>query len=211
MKIWGWFARAWHDPVGSKVIAGVILAGLGATWLWAESGWSSSLTVIWASTLAIVRAPIAIPFGVAILTLATFAAIFIRLTIRERALRLQYTTLLAQADEVRAWYQRNVERKKALAAELAPMDEELRLLSAIGYKQQEVMSALADAYPEPMEVQQLATNLAMNFASAEKICEDIAAEGFLTISASGHHPMKATLTKAGRDYLVKLENFVVRF
>jgi hypothetical protein len=47
----------------------------------------------------------------------------------------------------------------------------------------------------------------MNFASAEKICEDIAAEGLFTIVTSEHHPVKAVLTKPGRDYLISLQQW----
>jgi hypothetical protein len=47
------FKKAWHDPVGSKVISGVIFAALTAVALWTWSGFSSNLTVILASTLSI--------------------------------------------------------------------------------------------------------------------------------------------------------------
>ena len=74
----GWLKAAWHDPVGSKVISTLIVAALGAVMLWAKSGFSSSLAVVWASTVAIwswLSDPMTLPIGVVLLTLITFAAV----------------------------------------------------------------------------------------------------------------------------------------
>jgi hypothetical protein len=56
-----------------------------------------------------------------------------------------------------------------------------------------------------MEVQALAQTVHVNFASAEKSCERIAAQGFLTVITGDHHPIKAVLTKSGRDYIVDID------
>ena len=73
------FKTAWHDPVGSKVISGLILAALTAVALWAKAGFSSNLTVIWANTVSIwawLTSATVIPIGVELLTLITFAALY---------------------------------------------------------------------------------------------------------------------------------------
>jgi hypothetical protein len=205
MKGWGLLAKAWHDSVGSKVIAGVILAVLGSIWLWAESGWSKSLTVVWASARALFALPTTISLGVALLTLAAFGAIFVWLVsqlLPLRAINMQLRSRLTAA--VRAVEELQAERR-AVATEWERHREDARLVLAIGLKEQAVMHVLAGIYPESIEVQQLATQLSMTFAVAEKICEDVAAEKFFTITASERLPMRVVLTKLGRDYLIDLE------
>jgi hypothetical protein len=73
-----WLIKAWHDPVGSKVISTLIVAAMGAAVLWAKSGFSSSLAVVWPSTVAVgswLASPMTLPIGIVLLTLITFAAL----------------------------------------------------------------------------------------------------------------------------------------
>jgi hypothetical protein len=79
----GWLTKAWHDPVGSKVIAGVILGGPGAVWLWSTSNFSRNLTTAWTgatSALAVAwhwfLAPTVPPSFVVLLILSMVAVAF---------------------------------------------------------------------------------------------------------------------------------------
>jgi hypothetical protein len=74
-KFW---KKAWHDPVGSKLISGAIIAAVGSFYLWAKSGFSGSLAVIWTTVIAVwasLSRPINLPVWSVLLTLMTFAVL----------------------------------------------------------------------------------------------------------------------------------------
>jgi hypothetical protein len=204
-----WFAKAWHDPVGSKVIAGIILAALSALLIWAKSGFSSNAVVLW----SVFAKPMALPFGVVLLVLVACAAL-IGWLLKERrdhlngleaieeALDASGKTIAAIENSLALTPEKQAEHEKVMAQAREVM-EAARVSFAIKTEHMLVMRFLASAYPEPMGIKQLATSAGLLFAATEKICEDIAAEKFLSIITSDHQPMKAVLTKTGRDYLMR--------
>jgi hypothetical protein len=191
------FAKAWHDPVGSKVIAGIILAALSALLIWAKSGFSSNAIVLW----AVFAKPMALPFGVVLLVVVACAAV-IGWLLKERRDHLNKLEIIERTLDDALSPEQEAEHEELMARSREVM-EAARVSSAIKIEHMLVMGALARAYPEPMEIKQLATKVGMLFAATEKICEDIAAEKFLEIIASEHQPMKAVLTKPGRNYFMR--------
>jgi len=191
--------KTWHDPVGSKVIAGSILGALTAVALWAKSGFSSNAVVLW----AVFAKPMALPFGVVLLVLVACAAL-IGWLLKGRRDHLNELEAIKEALDFAPEQQAEHEEVMARASEAM---EAARVSLAIKTEHMLVMESLARAYPEPMEIKQLATSVGLLFAATEKICEDIAAEKFLSITASDHQPMKAVLTKPGRDYFMRFQDW----
>jgi ribosomal protein S25 len=207
----GGLAKVWHDPVWSKVISGLILATLSAAGLWAWSGFSSNLAVIWASTLSIwtwLASPVPAPFGIMLLTLITFAAIaWWLIDERRRAVKrvADYGTkvLLDQADEKRRELKemgdklRACETAKArVEAELAEHAEESSRLYPLA---EEVLRHLCKRYPTIEEVRSIASRFNIPHVAAEKVLLDLKELGIARLVVAPYSTPDAgwTLTEKG--------------
>jgi hypothetical protein len=227
----GWLNKAWHDPVGSKVISGIILALLGAVALWAKAGFSSSLAVIWASTEAIwtwLSSTVSLPIWIMLLTLITFPSVIGLWLIEERSRAVKQVSdrsaqhiLTILDDHRRATEELNNSKREIAerlhASEIARERAELELAT---YKQQlfeashaikfdataiRVLKHIFSQYPNWAETHSISGQLRIPYAATETACNDLKKAGMVRRPPQSYtSPSRGwTLTDDGRDYCVK--------
>jgi hypothetical protein len=198
--------RAWHDPVGSKVISGIILTALGAVVLWAKSGFSNSLAVVWASTLAIwtwLVTPTTLPIGIVVLTPITFAALVWWLIEQRRRAVKQISDrsaklILDAVDEAKKEVRDEVQKAaisrlvKNAQASLELTDNDKLALSFIYRK-----------YPASMGIRHVAGLASLQYPAAERLCEKLEAHGLAKCISGEPNPPAVLLTSQGRDYCIE--------
>lgn len=187
-----WLNKAWHDPVGSKLIAGVILGVPTAlTWLWSRSDFSTSAVQAWMGALDGLRAIghwFTSPAPISRLTLLVIVAIgvmswWLAVKMRRRLSR----ALITVAEN---------ERRAALPPiKLWP--------ETFSYKERLLLHLLYREYRTGLEVRRLGGVLGLQYPAAEKLCEEMAETELITVSPGGHSPPTARLTKVGRDYCLE--------
>ena len=198
--------KAWHDPVGSKVISWGIIAGLTALGLWAWSGFSSSLAVVWASTLAVwswLAGPMTLPIGIVLLTVITFAALCWWLIeqrrravkeIADRSAKVILDTIDEAKEKIRAEVQK---------AEVSQLVKNAKVSLDLTDKDKEALQVIYSQYPKSMEIDLLAVVESLTYPATERLCEKLEALGFVKCIPAGHNPTSVILTKPGRDYCIE--------
>lgn len=201
------FVKAWHDPVGSKFI----YAGLAALGLWAKSGFSDKLTVIWASTLSIwtwLKTPTSMSVGVELLTLLTFAALYLSLRARGRraveAITESSAKKIQDASDANA---REVEKleDKLRACESAREKAESELdainkkMSTLTPLMQEILKHLCNRYPTIEEPRAMTQRFSVPRFTVEKALLDMKNMGITQHRFAPYQPIDSgwTLTEDG--------------
>jgi hypothetical protein len=196
----GWLKKAWHDPVGSKVIAGIILGPIGllAGWLWSASDFSTNRRFAWTAARAAIVAlvewfAVPVPLSRAWLCIIIsldvigwcFAAILVLYDIRRQldAVRSSVTTV-------------GVVQPTAAPVQLPPPE-------AFSEVERHLFWVLYREYPRAIDVRIVAAPLALQYPKAEKLCEELAKTGLITLTPGAHHPPSVYLTPLGRDYVLE--------
>jgi hypothetical protein len=198
--------KAWHDPVGSKVISTLIVAALGAMVLWAKSGFSSSLAVVWTSTVAVwswLAGPMTLPIGIVLLTLVIFAALGWRLiTQHRRALVSLEKHWLTRTVKAAADAETKVRDELERVARVAEI-EKIKQPRLITFQQAGILQRLYVRYREGMEIRLLAHFIDVDYPVAEKLCEELAGIDFVKMVPGMYGPATVYLSTIGRDYVLK--------
>ena len=198
-----WLKKWWNDPVGSKVIAGLILGALAAAVsLWSKSDFSTNAKVAWsgaANALSVFWAwlaePVPIPRGVVFLIVAS------------------YVVTTARAAK------RSVARLKRLAEDLQRSRAELLRAQAAGQQEPHVerppepafdsaagriLLTLFRLYPGGRPIRNLCSDIRESYPATEHAIDMLSNLGlirFAEILYGGDSYW--SLTKKGRDYCVE--------
>jgi hypothetical protein len=218
----GRLAKAWHDPVWSKVISWAITAVLAVLALWAWSGFSAHLTVIWASTVSIwtwLSSPTYIPLGIEWLTLITFAVLYWWLIVQQRRaikeLADRHVKLMLDAADDRVRGIQQLEEKlraselekdrvkllldthqQQLASQPAPLDMEDKSIK-------QILTHLSNAYPSGRTARAIQGQIFQTPLATEQFLDRLAAHDlvkFVVAAPYGGSESVWVLTKKGRDY-----------
>jgi membrane protein implicated in regulation of membrane protease activity len=227
----------WHDPVWSKVISwaiiGVLTIVAGAITFfvaWAWSGFSSSLSVIWATLLSVLSQPTSFPLGVVLLTLlATAALAWWFYTNSKRELRAseekRAKESAAEAElvkQVQAQLQQM--RSEQAQREAEAQDKKAKPSFVTVQRSDKTVEALKNAFARSLPARQdledsevrflralyraydspvglRATAAPMSYPGAERMAEKLEKAGLVKIiPATRFSEANVVLTKIGRDY-----------
>ena len=184
--------------------------------VWALSGFSSNLSVIWASTLSVwtwFTSPVLIPFGLVLLTLITFAVIVwwlieVQRRVVEMVADRGAKRLLDQAEQNAhelkdvADKLRECEQARArIAAEKvrARVQAELEEHSQLYPLAKQVLTHLCNRYPTIEEAKDIAARFDIENVTAEKVLLDLKGFGLARLVVAPNDPIESgwTLTEKG--------------
>jgi DNA-binding MarR family transcriptional regulator len=199
----GWLKKAWHDPVGSKVIAGVILGGLSAAWLWSASNFSLNGGLAWNGAKDGLRA-----FVSWLAAPAPISNLKLWIIIGVGAVGWWVAARLRARDLMR--------RQEGRDSDLAVLEKELAIAGSVGNPTPKVLAPedltpeqrlslhlLYQHYPRGIEVRGLSGPIGNSYAVAEQMCERLAEANLITLTDGEYDPPSAFLTKMGRDYCIE--------
>jgi DNA-binding MarR family transcriptional regulator len=204
----GWLKKAWHDPVGSKVIAGAILGGLGAiaAWLWSASDFSLNGALIWSGAKATVSdtvgwlaAPVTIPrLGLWLIICIGVAGWALIALERMRRARLAIAT--EAREEV---------RETLVTAIQAQLKRRLPAVT-LTYTQRLMFHFLYRNYPGAANLSSLGGMIGLQYPAAEKLFEEMSETGLIEMNdvvnpRSNRTEPLVRLTKDGRNYCLENE------
>lgn len=196
----GWLKKAWHDPVGSKVIAGVILGGLGAvaTWLWSASDFSTNGRLAWTAAASAIVAFIEW-FAVPVALSRSWVLIIVCLGLLGWlcAVLLWLHGARRRLDAIRSGVATVVQAPSVDPHAQLPRPEELSEV------QRHLLFILYRDYPRSIEVRIVAAPLQLRYPEAEQLCERLAKTNLITVTPGAHHPPSVYLTTTGRDYVLE--------
>jgi hypothetical protein len=197
----GWLKAAWHDPVGSKVIAGIILFALGglATLigvLWSKSDFNTNAAVAWTAAkqalLAYsnwVNAPATMSRGT-VFTMVCAAFIVPSIILIAVVRRLLGSVRLPVVESVPQ------QRSPAVVAvEPTPPPP-----SELTEKQRRLLHIVCSEYPRSVNIHIAMGPLSLFFPAMERLCEGLETMKLVQIITGGHGVPFVLLTKRGRDY-----------
>ena len=189
----------WTKGVKDGVVTGVVLSVLGSLWLWGQSGFSSNAGIAWAgakSTLSVVWCWLVSPSGVprGIVWLLALIASALVLYIARPLIRALIKDLkprrgvVVDPQTLQVLKEAATKHLEAIQARLAVPQTKAT---------ESVLSLLVHAYPDSVEISEIADKLPVTYVAAEKLAEAIEAAGLLKISKSDR---SAVLSTQGRDY-----------
>jgi hypothetical protein len=195
-----WLKKAWHDPVGSKVIAGIILGPIGllAAWLWSASDFSTNGRAVWIGAGSAIVAFVkwfAVPVSISrswlwiIICLGVLGWLFAAL--------VWLYDVRRQLDVVRGVVATVPEDPPIAPAVQLPRPETL------SGDQRHLFFILYREYPRAMDVRIVAAPLGLPYPKAEQLCEVLAKTSLITLTPGAHHPPSVYLTTTGRDYVLE--------
>jgi hypothetical protein len=224
-----WLKVAWHDPVGSKVIASVIIGVPGVLGLlWSRSDFSTNGVQVWAGVKSGVVAayswlagPLSMPrasFYVIMIMLLVFFVLVIKGQVasgREIADRVQ------QEDALRAVARAGINQAiqplsqtRIDSGPVAPALNQSPLRNAMAQMttpppdlsedHRALLASLFRIYPTGIPILNLATIFEVSYPVLEKMCEDLAKQKLVNVvEAAMTNPAKVYLAKPGRDYCIE--------
>jgi hypothetical protein len=189
----GWLKVAWHDPVGSKVIAGIILGALGGVVallgvLWSKSDFSTNASVAWTAAkhalLAYtnwVNAPASMSRG------TVFIIVCVAFIVPCLALIAVVRRMLGDV-------------VKLPVEEMVSVQPRLPLPSELSEVQRRALSIIYREYPRYVAVEMLRGPLGLLHAATEQMCEQLAELKLVQLTPVGD---QVFLTKIGRNYCIE--------
>jgi hypothetical protein len=189
----GWLKTAWHDPVGSKVIAGIILSALGGLValvgvLWSKSDFSTNASVAWTAAK---HALLAYETWVNGPTSMSRGTVFIIVCV---AFIVPCLALIAVVRRILG----NVAR--ASVDKMVSVQPRLPLPSELSEVQRRALSIIYREYPKYVAVEMLRGPLGLLHAATEQMCEQLAELKLVQLTPVGD---QVFLTKIGRDYCIE--------
>jgi hypothetical protein len=183
----GFLQKVWHDPVGSKVIAGVILGCLGAVWLWSKSNFSRNLAGAWAGATS---------------ALAAAEHWFITPAVTPLFLLLLILSAAVARVALRQWRQARVLHTGR--ADITEGNDDVRATGIqIGPNHGDMLKFLYARYPNSQSVGTCSVNLGIDYGGTERLCEHLHDMRLVDYSRSpGTVGGSVALSRKGRNYCI---------
>lgn len=199
------FIAVWHDPVGSKVISGIILIPVAAavTGLWSGSGFSFNGAAIWAGAKSAAISFIgwtATPLPISRASLAL--VVFLGVIGWGLAALLWLYDLRRRIDSLRTAQTYTVTRERIVAA--APQKPSMPTPDELGIPARKILALLFRGYGQPIQMRTISGAVDLSFPACEQLCEKLDHLKLITVTTASHSmSCLVALTKVGRDYCLK--------
>jgi hypothetical protein len=183
-----WTKGARDNFVGS-IMAIAVAGAVGSLWLWSKSGFSNDAAAVWAASKLWLTSLIGIPRWLFYGVVAVFVYLVTRDLIR---INRRFTDT---ANRLRS-------STESLSQAVGSLSERVMAMEPPSEQIATVLRVLISAYPTPVVMSSLRAPLALSYAAAEKLFENLEQLGRVEI-LEGAHPTAVLLTREGRDYCIE--------